>query len=161
MSTASFNLAPRGCGRLSFRLAEAIQMGRVPVFLWDDAPWIPYAGTSISIDTLGFQHAQKPQYSKLIEQLKALKTNKHGAYRKLSQAVKEVGHFYQGIMEQIEHFIADSFDVRGTGTRTGVAGNYLRCSKHPRSVRCCDAAAKKTRVKSANSCNRRTVGVHA
>ena len=44
METTKFNVAPRGYGRSSFRFSEAIQMGRVPFFVWDDLPWIPYEG---------------------------------------------------------------------------------------------------------------------
>jgi len=64
MQDTRFNLAPRGYGRSSFRFSEIIQMGRVPVFLWDDSPWIPYQGTAIGIETYGFQcglHEQKEQ----------------------------------------------------------------------------------------------------
>lgn len=46
-SLTIFNLAPRGFGRASFRLAEIIQIGRIPVYLYDDYPWIPYEGTEI------------------------------------------------------------------------------------------------------------------
>eukprot|EP01035_Chromulina_nebulosa_P017912 gene17912-23532_t len=42
MALTKFNLAPRGYGRSSFRFAESIQMGRVPIFLYDDIPWVPY-----------------------------------------------------------------------------------------------------------------------
>jgi len=45
MNYTKFNLAPRGHGRASYRFAESIQMGRIPVFLYDDIPWIPYQGT--------------------------------------------------------------------------------------------------------------------
>jgi hypothetical protein len=45
MSLTTFNLAPRGFGRASFRLSEIIQLGRIPVYLYDDYPWIPYDGS--------------------------------------------------------------------------------------------------------------------
>jgi hypothetical protein len=34
-----------GMGRASFRLAEIIQLGRIPVYLYEDFPWAPYEGT--------------------------------------------------------------------------------------------------------------------
>jgi len=167
MSTAMFNLAPRGFGRTSFRFAEIIQMGRVPVYLWDDVPWIPYAGTSIRIEIFGLRNlaekymsqrlvrrlydlkVEKEPYHNLVKELHDLKVNKRETYSKLLQAVKEVRHFYtyKGVMEQIEHFIADPFDTRGKGTKTGTAGNYLRCIKHPRTER--RALAKKRKKKEA------------
>jgi hypothetical protein len=79
-----------------------------------------------------------------VQQLKTLK--QQGDYKALEKGVKEVRHFYtyKGIMEQIEHFIADPFDIRGRGTKTGKEGNYLRCTKHPRTERCCDAVTART-----------------
>ena len=40
-SKSIFCLAPRGYGRSSFRLYEAIQLGSIPVFIYDDK-WCPF-----------------------------------------------------------------------------------------------------------------------
>jgi hypothetical protein len=37
-----FVLAPRGIGRGTFRLIEILQMGLIPVYVYDDFPWLPY-----------------------------------------------------------------------------------------------------------------------
>lgn len=37
-----FVLAPRGYGRSSFRFFEAMELGSVPVYIWDDKKWLPY-----------------------------------------------------------------------------------------------------------------------
>ena len=37
-----FCLAPRGYGRSSFRFFEAMQLGVVPVYFWNDKEWLPY-----------------------------------------------------------------------------------------------------------------------
>ena len=42
MADSLFNLAPRGYGRSSFRLSEIVQLGHVPLHVWDDTPWLPY-----------------------------------------------------------------------------------------------------------------------
>lgn len=42
MSRSQFCLAPRGYGRSSFRFYEAIQMGCIPIHIWDDIEWLPY-----------------------------------------------------------------------------------------------------------------------
>ena len=39
---SKFCLAPRGYGRSSFRLFEAMILDRVPVYFWDDKEWLPY-----------------------------------------------------------------------------------------------------------------------
>ena len=44
IEVTKFNLAPRGFGRTSFRLAEIVQLGRIPVYLYDDYEWLPYGG---------------------------------------------------------------------------------------------------------------------
>jgi hypothetical protein len=54
MQRSLFNLAPRGFGRASFRLTELIQMGLIPVYLWDDVEWLPYAGSSASLQEIGY-----------------------------------------------------------------------------------------------------------
>ncbi len=38
MGCATFNLCPRGFGPTSFRLYEALQLGRIPVYIHDDTP---------------------------------------------------------------------------------------------------------------------------
>jgi hypothetical protein len=42
MCRSTFTLCPRGYGRTSFRLYEAMQLGSVPVYIYDD-PWLPFA----------------------------------------------------------------------------------------------------------------------
>jgi hypothetical protein len=39
---SKFTLAPRGCGRSSFRFFEIFQLGSIPVYVWDDIEWLPY-----------------------------------------------------------------------------------------------------------------------
>ena len=46
-------LKPEGFGRGTFRLAEIIQIGRVPVMLYDDIPWLPYKGSKYSVENFG------------------------------------------------------------------------------------------------------------
>jgi hypothetical protein len=41
MSKSRFTLAPRGYGRTSFRLYEALRLGSIPVYIYDE-PWLPY-----------------------------------------------------------------------------------------------------------------------
>lgn len=44
MDDARFVLTPRGYGRSAFAVAEVIQSGRVPFYVWDDIEWLPYRG---------------------------------------------------------------------------------------------------------------------
>lgn len=38
-----FTLCPRGFGRTSYRLYEAMQLGSIPVYVYDDYPWLPWS----------------------------------------------------------------------------------------------------------------------
>lgn len=42
MARSTFSLCPRGIGRTSFRLYEALSLGSIPVYIYDDFPWLPY-----------------------------------------------------------------------------------------------------------------------
>jgi len=41
-SRSIFTLCPRGYGRASFRLYEALALGSIPIYIWDDIEWLPY-----------------------------------------------------------------------------------------------------------------------
>lgn len=41
MGKSRFTLAPRGYGKTSFRLYEALRMGSIPIYIYDDM-WLPY-----------------------------------------------------------------------------------------------------------------------
>ena len=42
MSRSVFALCPRGYGRTSYRMYEALQLGCIPVYIHDES-WLPYA----------------------------------------------------------------------------------------------------------------------
>jgi len=130
MSNTKFNLAPRGYGRSSFRFAEAIQMGRVPIFLYDDLPWIPYVGTNLSVENFGFSAGLSDEKKSLVMLADSIKNLTEVEFAHKVQLVLDARfHFtYPGVVRQIEMFIADPFGERG--------GN-LRCTTHPKTERCC------------------------
>jgi hypothetical protein len=41
-ANSKFALAPRGYGRSSFRFFEILQLGVIPIYIWNDIEWIPY-----------------------------------------------------------------------------------------------------------------------
>lgn len=41
LCASTFALCPRGYGKTSFRLYEALQLGSIPVYIYDE-PWLPY-----------------------------------------------------------------------------------------------------------------------
>ena len=126
MYATKFNLAPRGYGRSSFRYAEAIQMGRIPVFLWDDLPWIPYAGTNLSAEIIGLSAGLRATGNSMREMVESVANMTAKQESEKYDRVKDARyHFtYAGLEQQITMFISDPF---------GINGGNLRCTKHPRS----------------------------
>jgi hypothetical protein len=131
MAQSKFNLAPRGYGRSSFRFAESIQMGRIPAFLFNDVPWIPYQGTDISIETFGYSAGLTSNMNNLTNLVYSIKNMTKEEYNQRLKKLESVRPYYtyKGILHQIDDFLQDPF---------GVNGGYLRCAKHPRNERCCD-----------------------
>jgi hypothetical protein len=108
-------------------------MGRIPVFLYDDVPWIPYEGSDIDVHTFGFAGGLVPYgnhtiIDKTIEKISKLS---RAEYQQKMEALKNVRRFYtyQGVFEQFEKFLVDPF---------GAKGGCLRCIDHPRTEKCCD-----------------------
>lgn len=48
LGSSALTLAPRGTGRTSFRLYEALQLGLIPIYLYSDVAWLPYHGAGNS-----------------------------------------------------------------------------------------------------------------
>jgi hypothetical protein len=42
MGRSTFSLCPRGLGPTSFRLYEALSVGSIPVYVWNEVQWLPY-----------------------------------------------------------------------------------------------------------------------
>lgn len=42
ITRSRFTLCPRGFGPTSFRLYETLALGSIPIYIWDDFPWLPY-----------------------------------------------------------------------------------------------------------------------
>ena len=55
MVDSKFTMYPRGCGRSAFGLYETIQMGFLPIYVYDDHEWLPYRGSpNADWDLFGF-----------------------------------------------------------------------------------------------------------
>lgn len=114
--SSKYCLLPRGVGRSSYSLYEALQMGTcVPVYVWDDQEWLPYRGSpiadwdkfglSISVDKMDtlpqlFQGISDTEYADRISALRNLRSS----------------HFtYDGVLTQIRRFLNGSdSDLRFT-----------------------------------------------
>lgn len=105
-------------------------MGRVPVWLYDDFPWIPYLGTNCSVENFGFRGGYWDHNNSLVDVVGKMKNITEVEYQKKLEYLKSVREFftYEGLFGQIELFLKDPF---------GVNGGNLVCATHPKSERCC------------------------
>lgn len=117
MSQARFFLNMRGYGRMSFMLANAIQRGVVPVFLYDDIAWLPYAHLW-STDQLGFvaRCCDATSIRLLVNALAAV-NNTELSRRRASILSHRHLFTYNGTLAAIREFVA-----------SGGASGLLRCS---------------------------------
>ena len=119
--TTSINLAPRGFGRTSYRLAEIIQAGRLPAYLYDDIKWIPYEGTEASIHNFGFVGRGPCSLAEMVDEMTYSLRDAGGTNHRL-RGVKDIRHHYTygGVLAQIELFFKYPL-------KEDVKGSYLRC----------------------------------
>ena len=114
---------------------RSIQMGRVPYFIFDDIPWIPYEGTDIDIRIYGFAGGMAPagNHGNLRAGVVQFMNLTDDEYKQKLLNVKHVRKYftYDGVFEEFERFLQDPF---------GPQGGYLRCIKHPKTEKCCDSS---------------------
>jgi hypothetical protein len=104
IESTMFNLAPRGFGRTSFRLAEIIQIGRIPVYMYDDIPWLPYSGTNISISQFGYV-AGKHNYEEIAKTIQIHSRDITEIKKRLLEVKRIREHYtYEGVIAQLEMF---------------------------------------------------------
>lgn len=107
-------------------------MGRIPVFIYNDHPWIPYTGTDLDIRNYGYvarKSATVDTIPALLQQLAAATDEE--IQQKQSALHKVRWYFtYPGIIYEIELFLLDPF---------GPYGGHLRCATHPVTESCCDS----------------------
>lgn len=102
MRTSEFALCPRGYGRTSFRMYEAMQLGAIPVYIYDD-PWLPYA------DDLDWKQfavlCHVDQLSALLYRLRSYTAEERNAVR-ASLAKLYPTHFsLEGLCRQVQRYL--------------------------------------------------------
>lgn len=119
-----FNLAPRGYGRTSYRLTEIIQIGRIPVYMYDDNEWLPYGESNISAKYFGFSTKFDASESSICDLVQSFKNMTSSAFTERLDLVKAAReHYtYAGVIRQMELFFQDPL---------GPTGGELRCVRVP------------------------------
>ena len=106
------NLSPRGYGRTSYRLAEVVQIGRIPVYMYDDMRWLPYIGTNASVEAFGFSSG-RPFRAMVQAMAKCIKDPADFDKRMEAVKVSRKYYTYAGVMEQLELFFKDPMGKEG------------------------------------------------
>jgi hypothetical protein len=127
MQNTLYNLAPRGWGRTSYRLAEIIQLGRIPIYIYDDYEWLPYQNSNISFHQMNYGFSVNGFNPGKVEDLalvlQRLKDDPKGNKVMLDNVLAVRRYYtYAGVIEQIALFIQDPLGPRG---------GYLTCSALP------------------------------
>ena len=103
-----------------------IQMGRIPIWIYTDIPWIPYSGTDLDIRTYGFvAHRDSVtganNFTELVSVIANLSLRE---YTQKLNKVREIRPYftYDGFFREFDKFLHDPF---------GPHGGYLRCGPKP------------------------------
>jgi len=111
IANTTFNLAPRGIGRTSIRLSEIIQIGRIPIYVHQDDPWIPYNGSDIDYHAIGYM-TTFDELEILIKRLSKISLME--IQEKLERVkIARVYYTYEGLFEEIDEFIRDPMGPTG------------------------------------------------
>ena len=116
------SLCPRGYGRTSYHLVETLQQGLVPIHLYSDVPWVPYADL---YNEVGFS-TNLQGLPRLLERLKAQSPEMWARMETRAIELRESHYTMQGIMDQIQRFMQP-------GDRA--SRSDLRCQALPDTIR--------------------------
>jgi len=102
MADSRVSLVPRGWGRTAYHLAETIQMGLIPVYIYSDVPWVPYRltfrrfGYSVNLTAL-------PQLLTHLSKLPA------SAFVQKERAVEKARELFlpKGVIQQVLAYLAE------------------------------------------------------
>ena len=103
-------------------------MGRIPIFLYNDLPWIPYQGTNLSAEHFGFIGRYTSTGTTIPKIITAAMNLTDEQYQEKLNALQDARFHYTfpGILNQFEHFLRDPF---------GPEGGQYRCIEHPKTAK--------------------------
>lgn len=124
LGRSHFALTPRGYGRTSFNVYESIQLGVIPIYVWDDVEWLPYRGSD-NADWDSFAISVNARdVSKIPKMLKRLLEDEDVEDKQKRLKELRESHFtYRGVIDQIAKFMIG-----------GEALSDLRCIAMPSSA---------------------------
>ena len=95
---SKFALAPRGYGRSSFRFFEILQLGTIPIYVWNDRNWLPFQDVISYPKFCIVLHVS--QLGVLEEKLNSITQEK---YDEMLQEYEKIKHYFtlEGMSEEI------------------------------------------------------------
>lgn len=127
MWDSQYSLAPRGFGRTSYHLMEILQSGLIPIHVYKEVPWIPYA-TLYREKQWGYQTTIEglPTFVDTLLSSRQTESNDLAEVeeRELRIASYRESHFTtQGVLEQIRLFLLN--DIRSDLECTALPNSTL------------------------------------
>ena len=126
MVDSQLSLAPRGWGRSCFHLAETLQLGLVPVYVYSDVPWVPYEALFRRIGYV----ASFGTLEALLKELHAARNTTRELQQREARVLKFAeSHFSaRGIMDQIFAFLnGRANDLECNRLPPSTTGAHNRC----------------------------------
>ena len=123
MVDSKFTMYPRGCGRSAFGLYETIQMGFLPIYVYDDHEWLPYRGSpNADWDLFGFS-MKLGNLQQCIHAAEAVDKSEVVKRRETLRGLIKSHFTYEGVLAQIDKLLANgSHPAYGSDLRCGPEG---------------------------------------
>jgi hypothetical protein len=145
MAKSLLQLAPRGTNPSSFRLYEALQLGLIPVYVYDgERPWLPYHDPSLPYNgssgglwsSLGFV-LPEASYTAFLDALPAIGRDQawYNAVRRNIRAARDRYFTFEAVVRHLYAFFRledaedrDDDGTSSTSTTTRSRRSPLRCN---------------------------------
>jgi len=130
MAQSKFSLCPRGYGRTSFHLMEALQMGLIPIQVYQDQSWLPYGNLMKNIS----YSVTLENLPDLISQLSNMPDSEIVAMEDQIVKLREDYFSFQGALKQIAKFMLNprssqlECQALPSDSGTGQKNNIRACS---------------------------------
>lgn len=105
---SDFSFCPRGIGRTSFRLREVMAVGSIPIYFYDDFPWLPYEELIDWNEIAIIVHYKEP--SKVNKRIEGMSREKIEAMREKLNPVYEKYFSMDFALDYVKEFMLKNKD---------------------------------------------------
>jgi hypothetical protein len=104
MAQSKFSLCPRGFGRTSYHVMEALQMGLIPIHVYQDQPWLPYGNLMKNIS----YSVTIEELPDLISELSKMPDSEIAIMEDKIEKLRDDYFSFEGVLKQISRFMLNS-----------------------------------------------------